>query len=95
MKRGEDYLKQTFDWNYETQELTWYVNRWKELIKTIQEDAIRETVKECYISSEIRVLNNDTSEEGELYTYLEDGCFSYSIDKNSILSVADKLIKEL
>lgn len=67
----------------------------KAAIKFAMIDTIKKTVKECYNSSEIKVTNNDTSEEGESYSYLDDGCFTYIINKDSILSVADKLTKEL
>lgn len=50
-----------------------------QLIKIAQEDAIRETVKEC-------AENADT-------TYTPNA--GTIVDKNSILSVADKLIQQL
>lgn len=55
------------------------------LIKQVQIDAIKETCKRC-------------SDEAEMtgISYRNDKSITdYEVDKNSILSVADKLIKEL
>ena len=64
-------------------------------VKQIQEEAIRETVKECNKYAEIRVVENALIEEGETYSSYDDGVFTFFVDDKSILSIADKLIKEL
>lgn len=59
-------------------------------IKQAQEDAIRETVKECANSAKTREATEFWS--GQVW---DDGPLPIIVDKNSILSIADKLIKEL
>ena len=71
----------------------------RELIKLAQEDAIRGTVEECAKSAEIEerdYRHNPTkiSNYGEEVCSEWEGIY-YGVDKQSILSVADKLIKEL
>lgn len=85
MKKAEDYLQESFGWSNESQELTWYVKSWKDFIKRIQEEAIRETVQECANSA--CVIGNKSS----VQYFTQVG----SVDRNSILSIADKLIREL
>ena len=95
MKKAIEWAKEY--WNVEgnpSDSLTEYaVKEISELIKKIQEDTIRETVKECINCSRIRVEYSD-------------GCFGYmnsywaigamlKPDKDAIISVADKLLKEL
>lgn len=58
-------------------------------------DAIRETVKECNKNAEVRVVENALIEEGNTYSSYDDGVFTFFVDDQSILSIADKLIKEL
>lgn len=83
MKKAEEYLKGCeHDGSYIP------VNEVLNLLKLAQEDAIREAVKEC-------AENVETYE----YPYM-DSCPSCGhtatyVDMGSILSVADKLIKEL
>ena len=92
MKKASEYLKNTFDWSYETQELTWYVNKWIDLIKQAQEDAIRETVKECAENFKL-----DEYKMGIAQGSWRE-CNSHQnirINEKSVLSIADKLIKEL
>ena len=62
--------------------------KWQVLaaIKEAQEDAIRETVIHC--SEAAKVTYND-------YDDLLNGKETYIVDKQSILSVEDKLIKDL
>lgn len=61
-----------------------------ECIRIAQEDAIRATVKEC--ADKVRTCNDP-------YSYCGNTGSEYPpdiiVDKQSILSVADKLIKEL
>lgn len=95
MKKAEEYLQESFGWGNESQELTWYVKSWKDFIKRIQEDTIRETVKECNNYAKVRVVENALIEEGETYSSYDDGVFTFFVDDQSILSIADKLIKEL
>ena len=64
-------------------------------VKQIQEDAIKETVKECNNYAKVRVVENALIEEGETYSSYDDGVFTFFVDDQSILSIADKLIKEL
>ena len=64
-------------------------------VKQIQEDAIKETVKECNNYAKVRVVENALIEEGEIYSSYDDGVFTFFVDDQSILSIADKLIKEL
>lgn len=64
--------------------------------KQIQEEAIRETVKECAENAEANIeFIGWLNENLEYYNIIKDQDYELSIDKNSILSIADKLIKEL
>ena len=62
-------------------------------VKQIQEEAIRETVKECAENVLILLepLNGKPYTDKSIFTYAT----LISPDKNSILSIADKLIREL
>lgn len=93
MKKAEEYFEET-DWeDYVMGCLSPY--RVKSLIKKVQEDTIRETVKECNNYAKVRVVENALIEEGETYSSYDDGVFTFFVDDQSILSIADKLIKEL
>ncbi len=105
MKKAEEYLGYKGNISFCTieenadldEEKNLYYNH-KDLlivIKKVQEDAIRETVKECAERAEIRITDNNLIEEGYLTSYHDDGCFTYIVSRQSILSVADKLIKKL
>lgn len=61
-----------------------------DLIKKVQEEVIRETVEECANSAITREAVEYWS--GQVW---DDGPLPIVVDKNSILSIADKLIKEL
>ena len=52
-----------------------------EVIKIVQKETIKETVQECAENVKLYFIDLEQSEQ--------------EIDKNSILSIADKLIKEL
>jgi hypothetical protein len=92
MKKVDEYIKDF--WGEIKPDLTDSYNRFisvydiKMIMRRIQEDAIRDTVKEC-------------SENAETYEYpYMDGCSNCGhtatlIDRQSILLLADKLIKEL
>jgi len=75
MKKANEYIK---NWSFydkiPTKEL-------EAIIKLAQEDAIRETVKECAESAKLYFVDLEQTE--------------VEIDGQSILSVADKLIKKL
>ena len=62
----------------------------KAAIKFAIIDAIRETVKEC--SEKARTKEDRSYWSGKVW---DDGPLPIIVDKNSILSIADKLIKEL
>lgn len=78
MKKAEEYLDGIWETEFNGLDELDYFNILA-IIKRVQEEAIRETVKEC--------ANSATLEW--------DFVHGTSIDKNSILSIADKLIKEL
>lgn len=78
LKTSEEYLKETFGWNYETSDLTHYVSYWKDLIKQVQIDAIQIAVERCV---EEATMGWDE--------------FIRTVDKSSILNVANKLKEEL
>lgn len=67
----------------------------KAAIKFAIIDTIKETVKECNNYAKVRVVENALIEEGETYSSYDDGVFTFFVDDQSILSIADKLIKEL
>lgn len=92
MKKAESIVRSEFfpsskisdyEWNLyvETHDL---VKDFIRITKLAQEDAIRETVKECNKNVKMKVIANDGNDRTVEI-----------IDSNSILSVADKLIKEL
>ena len=87
MKRAEEYLL--------TKLQPFYRKELIDIIKQVQEDTIRETVKECNNYAKVRVVENALIEEGETYSSYDDGVFTFFVDDQSILSIADKLIKEL
>jgi hypothetical protein len=108
MKKAEDIIFYNIESDTDGCE-TFY--RYEEVIKAIklaQEDAIRTTVKECAESAKIKwnyYRKDENPKEFEEYRYSENvRVDSYGeayavdvqeVDKDSILVVADKLIKEL
>ena len=62
----------------------------KAAIKFAIIDAIKETVKEC--AEKARTKEDRSYWSGQVW---DDGPLPIIVDKNSILSIADKLIKEL
>ena len=85
MKKTEEYLEELFEEPFNLEEGNIEYDFYK-IIKEAQEDAIRETVKEC--AKNAKVLHYP-------YRQMLTGQPSYFVDENSILSVADKLIEEL
>ena len=79
MKKPEDYLE-LFTFNPNT-----ITDEALSIIKQAQIDAIKETCKRCSDEAEMTGISygNDKS------------ITDYEVDKDSILSVADKLIKEI
>ena len=80
----------------------------EEWIKQAQEEAVRETVKECAENTKLNHLYYNEWDHKMTYLKLKNSGFPrcdqdgyqygvdiLEIDKNSILSIADKLIKEL
>lgn len=67
----------------------------KAAIKFAIIDAIKETVKECNKNAKVRVIENALINIGETYSTYDDGVFTIFADEESILSITDKLIKEL
>lgn len=59
------------------------------VIRQAQIDAIKETCEECALRADWGVSQNDDGQDPWIH---EDNIF---VNKNSILSVADRLIKEL
>lgn len=80
MKKAEEYFQECFQNNRNI----------IDTIKQVQEDTIREAVKECANFARTREATEFWS--GQVW---DDGPLPIIVDKNSILSVADKLIKEL
>ena len=69
-----------------------------DVFRRIQEDAIRETVKECAENAEINFNTNDKEFISDIDFSFRDGDGNWckiSINEDKIYSVADKLIKEL
>ena len=89
MKRASEYLK-----DIEIEDSNIYVGV-SNIIRAAQEDAIREAVRECAENAEWSYVEYDyKAPEG--VEVVGDSEYGYNyIDKYSILSVADKLIKEL
>ena len=85
MKKTEEYLKLMHAKDFNPSSLGEAI---KLVIKQVQIDAIKETCEMCSNEAETYEYNHldACSECGHTATY---------VDKNSILSVADKLIKEL
>ena len=91
MKKSEDIV------DYDLQEIldiavmnsSYCRNILIKVIKQVQIDAIRETCEECALRAYWGASQNDDGQEPYIH---EDNIF---VDKKSILSVADKLIKEL
>ena len=83
MKKTVEYLKELFEEPFELEEDSiekdFYI-----VIKAAQEDAIREAVEECSIQAKAVQGHDALTWEPKLL-----------VDKQSIFSVADKLIKEL
>lgn len=83
MKKAYEYLDEIESIEFPQSDDMFHRNSVVEkLIKQIQEDVIRETVQEC-------------AENAEIEEYDEHFQYSPHVNKNSILSIADKLIKEL
>ena len=98
MKRAENILTEYYTFVDNLNHITVEENN-KDLLTVIriaQEDAIRETVKECADAASLECFEfkEDWMDEPINIT-IDDYGNIYGIDKNSILSVADKLIKEL
>ena len=82
MKKTEEYLEELFEEPFNLEEGNIEYDFYK-IIKEAQEDAIRETVKECAKKAEC------------IYIGTEGHNDIFIVDKESIFAVADKLIKEL
>ena len=92
MKKAEEYLKLIHAKDFNPSSLGEAI---KLVIKQAQIDAIKETCEECAESSswEYADCRHDIP---DFVPYVGDNEYGYNyIDKKSILSVADKLIKEL
>jgi hypothetical protein len=93
MKKANEYIK---NWSFydkiPTKEL-------EAIIKLAQEDAIRETVKECVKESEVQTYLKKNRRWVKMTGEFEFDSTNFemknSVNKKKILSVADKLIKEL
>jgi hypothetical protein len=86
MKKAEQYLKQLFEEPFNLEESS-IEDDFLQVIKQAKIDAIEETCRVCAEEAELRY------EEPCVLSYCE--CKDAYIDKQSILSVADKLKKEL
>lgn len=96
MKRAEEYLKELFEEPFELVEDS-IEKDFYDIIKRVQEETIRETVTECVNNAGLledgRKLNSNKYRIEAYNTYYIET--DIDIDKQEILSVADKLIKEL
>ena len=95
MKKTIEYLKELFEEPLELVEDSFEKDFYL-IIKAAQEDTIRETVKECINVAKIEYyeFKEDWMEEPDNITRDDYGNI-HGINPQSILSVADRLIKEL
>lgn len=84
MKKPEEYLKLIHAKDFNPSSLGEAI---KLVIKQAQIDAIKETCKKCASEADVKHVFVSTGDYS--------GHDSWMVDANSILSVADKLIKEL
>jgi hypothetical protein len=99
MKRAEDFckeLKWTFDSDPGRYDL--FKGLIEPIVKLVQEDAIRETVNMCADNVILAIDGIAEKSNGQNY-FVDEGnhyCETMiNVDMQSILQVADKLIKEL
>lgn len=95
MKKAEEYLNDLQPIDFNPKFLSAAIKR---IIRLAQEDAIRETVKECAENVLLSIDDIVEKSNGQSYLVVDGNHYSetfINIDKQSILSVADKLIKEL
>jgi len=107
MKKAEEYLKENDDGLIQRNVFNFQIGSWVKAvskdvaikaIRRAQEDAIRETVKECAKSVSMNLHNQI---DGEFKSVKVGKTFSINdntyveIDMESVPKVADKLIKEL
>ena len=94
MKKASDYISGEI-----LERVGDYSTTTLEAIKQAQEDAIRETVKECANQAYMKFIGYEEVPIQLLSGYERGNGFiqkeGWTIDTQSILSVADKLIKEL
>ena len=83
MKNAEFFVNTYYTFADDIKDLDPYINKMDliEVIKIVQKETIKETVQECAENVKLYFIDLEQSEQ--------------EIDKNSILSIADKLIKEL
>jgi len=93
MKQTIDYLKELFEEPFELIEGS-IEKDFYNVIRAAQEDVIKWTVEECAESAQIRFWDGHF-QEGKLLKHFQSGINNLTVSKESILSVADKLIKEL
>jgi formylmethanofuran dehydrogenase subunit A len=95
MKKAEEYIELKTRHNSNLPEYGYSIDKVDalEIIKQVQIDAIKETVKECVKNAKIEFSNfKGTWESNDVSV---DEFTDASVSKNSILLVADKLIKKL
>lgn len=89
MKKAEEIVKY-LDLEFDSEiNRPFYTEIIIKVIKEVQEEAIKETVKECAENAKAYSIypNHVNNEDGEMEFF--------DVNRNSILSIADKLIKEL
>jgi hypothetical protein len=90
MKKAENIIKECeHDGSYIP------VNEVLRLIKAAKEEVIKETVKVCYDNSRLLIKDPKKPYTEEMGFYNHKNGSIIGVSQESILSVADKLIKEL
>ena len=103
LKSAEEYLEEECTRTLAESGNPWYENgiydgRHDEILNAIKQaqiDAIEATAERCAEEAVFKITENALIEEGSLYDYYDDGVYTYRVDSDSILNVADKMKEEL